>query len=87
MKRTKRGTKLGLRKKDIDPNAIPRQYFVGIAILLIVSWLIIGYIIRNPVNKQTFKRRNLKNHERQIVFPPPKSKFGMLILVFMYLST
>lgn len=77
----RRGNRLGLRKKDIDPNSIPRQYFAGIVILLIISWFTIGYIIRHPVNnKQTFKRRNIKKHERHIVFPPPNSKFGINLL-------
>ena len=68
-----------LRKKDVDPNAIPREYFAFFVILLILSWYTIGYILKHPTNKpQTFKRRNLKKHERQIVFPPPKSKFGIL---------
>ena len=85
MKRNKR-----LRKQDIDPNAIPRQYFVFFVVLLIISWLTIGYILKHPMNKsQTiFKRRYLKRHERQTVFPPPKSKFGNYhyVLLSLFIS-
>jgi hypothetical protein len=71
----RRGNRLGLRKKDIDPNSIPRQYFAGIVILLIISWFTIGYIIQHPVNKnKTFKRRNIKKYERQIEFYPVDEK-------------
>ena len=79
MKRNKR-----LRKQDIDPVAIPRKYFVFFVVLLIISWLTIGYILKHPMNKsQLFKRRYLKRHERQTVFPPPKSKFGNIIIIII----
>lgn len=79
-------------RKKITLTSLPREYFGLIALLLIVSWFTISYIIQQSTDKKgLFKRRRIQRHERQIVYPPHKSKFGntltlmLLLLLFLLL--